>query len=140
MNANDAALTEMITAQAGSRVEDHAPNAPAHASFDLVIEGIAGAAIGGGAAPYKLRISVLDLTTVTQPWADIVLSAAFDPASHWTLSGGGPDYEYTQVFSVPVPSGAGGPLSGHVLQYTASLVTTGAQIVSIVQSDPFVLV
>jgi hypothetical protein len=34
----------------------------------------------------------------------------------------------------------GGPLAGHVLQFVASLVTLNAQIVSLIQSEPFVLV
>jgi hypothetical protein len=45
-----------------------------------------------------------------------------------------------QTFPVTIPGGAGGPLAGHVLQYVASLVSHGAQIVSITHSNPFVLV
>jgi hypothetical protein len=141
MNANDAALTELATAHTGSTVEDNAPNAPASASFDLVLEAVAGNAIGNSGMPYTLQISVIDLTAVTQPWPAINLDQAFNAATGWKLSGGvGPDYECTQVFSVPVPGGPGGPLAGHTLEYTASLVSQGAQIVSIIQSDPFVLV
>ena len=36
--------------------------------------------------------------------------------------------------------GPGGPLAGHTLQCVASLITQGAQIVSIINSNPFVLV
>jgi hypothetical protein len=50
-----------------------------------------------------------------------------------------PDYECTQTFPVTVPGGAGGPFAAHILQYVASLISHGGQIVSIIQSDPFVL-
>jgi hypothetical protein len=141
MNTNDAALAQLITAQNGSTVEDTAPNAPANNAFDLVVEAVAGNAVGNSATPYALQISVLDLTVGNQPWPVIHLAQAFDAANGWELSGGvGPDYECLQTFHVPVPGNAGGPLSGHIFQYTASLVSTNCQIVSIVQSDPFVLV
>jgi hypothetical protein len=38
------------------------------------------------------------------------------------------------------PGGPDGPLAGHTLQFVASLISQGAQIVTIRQSDPFVLV
>jgi len=42
---------------------------------------------------------------------------------------------------VTVPgNGPGGSLAGHTLQYVATLVSPGAQIASILHSDPFVLV
>jgi hypothetical protein len=141
MNANDATLTELTTAQTGSMVEDNAPNAPANGSFDLVVEAVAGSALGNSGAPYTLTISAIDLTAVNQAWPTQILHQAFDAASGWKLSGAGPDYEYTQTFPVSVPGGGpGGPLAGHTLQYSASLVSQGAQIVSIIQSGPFVLV
>jgi hypothetical protein len=141
MNANDATLTELTTAQTGSTVEDNAPNAPAGASFDLVVEAVAGTALGNSGAPYTLTISAIDLTAVNQPWPPQILRQAFDAATGWKLSGAGPDYECSQTFPVAVPGGGpGGPLAGHTLQYVASLVSQGAQIVSILQSDPFVLV
>ena len=43
--------------------------------------------------------------------------------------------------AVPVPGGGpGGPLAGHTLQCVASLVSQSAQIASIINSAPFVLV
>ena len=141
MNANDAALTELATAQTGSRVADNTPNAPASGSFDLVMEAAAGSALGSSGAPYTLTISAMDLTTVSQPWPPQTLHQAFDAASGWQLSGTGPDYQCTQTFPIPVPGGGpGGPLAGHTLQCVASLVSRGAQIASILRSDPFVLV
>jgi hypothetical protein len=138
MQANDAKLTELITAPSGSTVEDNAPNAPAATGFDLVVEAVAGSALGNSAAPYTLTLSAIDLTAVNQPWPEQILHQAFDTASGWKLTGAA--YECTQTFPITIPGGPGGPLAGHTLQYVASLVSTGGQVVSIIESDPFVLV
>src|SRR5262249_52295337 len=92
MNANDATLTELTTAYTGSTVEDNAPNAPVDASFDLVVEAVAGNALGNSGAPYTLTISAIDLTAVSQPWPSQMLRQAFDAATGWMLSGAGPHY------------------------------------------------
>ena len=141
MNANDAVLTTVATAQTGSMVADTAPNAPASASFDLIIRAAAGSALGNSGAHYTLTISAIDLTAVSQGWPTQTLHQAFDAANGWKLSGTGLDYQCTQTVPVPVPGGGpGGPLAGHTLQCVASIVSQGAQIASIIHSDPFVLV
>jgi hypothetical protein len=141
MNANDAMLTGLAAAQPGSRVAAPAPNAPASATFDLIIRASAGNALGSSGAPYTLTISAMDLTAVTQGWPTQTLHQAFDAANGWALRGAGPDYQCTQTVAVPVPGGGpGGPLAGHTLQCVASLVSHGALIASIIHSDPFVLV
>jgi hypothetical protein len=140
VNANDATLTGLATAQTGSMVHDDAPNAPASGGFDLILAAVAGSALGSSGAPYTLTISAIDLTAVTQPWPPQILRQAFDAASGWKLSGTGPDYECTQTIPTTIPGGPGGPLAGHTLRFVASLVSQGAQIVTIRHSDPFVLV
>jgi len=140
VNANDATLTALTTAQPGSTVSDPAPNAPANPGFDLVLHATAGSAQGSCGARYTLTISAIDLTTATQPWPARTCQQAFDTGHGWKLSGPGPDYRCTQTFPVTIPGGAGGPLVGHVLQYVASLVSHGAQIVAIIRSHPLVLV
>jgi hypothetical protein len=105
VNANDAALTELATAQSGSMVKDDAPNAPAGSGFDLILGAVAGSALGSSGAPYTLTISAIDLTAVSQPWPPQILHQAFDAASGWKLSGTGPDYESTQAISHSVPAG-----------------------------------
>jgi hypothetical protein len=140
VNANDATLTKLATAQPGSMVHDDAPNAPASGGFDLILAAAAGSALGSSGAPYTLTISAIDLTAVSQPWPPRILHQAFDPGSGWKLSGTGPDYECTQTIPHTVPGGPGGPLAGHALQFVASLVSQGAQIVTISESSPFVLV
>jgi hypothetical protein len=143
VNDNDAQLTDLITAQSGSTVENTAPNAPGQPGFDLVIEAVAGSAIGNTGAPYTLTVSVMDLTAVAP--ANLVPPIPpqfFNAATGWNVSG--PEFEYSQTFPVTIPL-TGGPGSsrqyvGHTLQYTASLVNQNAQIVSILESEPFVLV
>ena len=140
MNANGATLTALTTAQTGSTVADTAPNAPANPGFDLVLEAAAGSALRSCGARYTLTISAIDLTTATQAWPAQARQQAFDPGHGWAISGPGPDYQCHQTFPITVPGGPGGPLAGHVLQCVASLISHGAQIVSIIQSHPFVLV
>jgi hypothetical protein len=140
VNANDAILTGLTTAHTGSTVADPAPNAPANPGFDLILEAAAGSALGSCGACYTLTISAIDLTTATQAWPARTCQQAFDSGHGWALSGTGPDYQCRQIFAVTVPGRVGGPLAGHVLQYVASLVSHGAQIVSIIQSHPFVLI
>jgi hypothetical protein len=141
MNANDAMLTALATAQRGSMVADTAPNAPANPSFDLVLEAAAGSALGSSGTPYTLTISAIDLTAVTQGWPTQTLHQAFDAANGWAISGTGPYYQCTQAVTIPVPGGGpGGPLAGHTLQCVASLVSQSALIASIIHSAPFVLV
>jgi hypothetical protein len=141
VNANHATLTGLATAQTGSTVEDTAPNAPAAGSFDLILQAVAGGALGNSGAPYTLTISAIDLTAVTQGWPTQTLHQAFDAANGWELTGTGPDYQCTQTIPITVPGGGpGGPLAGHTLQCVASLISHDAQIVSIIHSNPFVLV
>jgi hypothetical protein len=143
MNTNDATLTDVRTAQAGSRVEDHAPNAPARGTFDLVVQAVAGHAVGNSDTPYRLTLTAIDETT-QQPVGTMspgILAQSFAGPT-WTLSGGaGPDFESTQVFTIPVPGGgANGPLAGHTLRYLAALVSQNGEIVSIAESRRFVLI
>jgi hypothetical protein len=141
VNANDATLTALTTTKSSSRAASNAPNAPAAASFDLVLTAVAGSTLGSSGAPYTLIISAIDLTAVSQGWPTQTLHQSFDAASGWKPSGTGPDYQCTQTCPIAVPGGGpGGPLAGHVLQCVASLISRGAQIVSIIHSDPFVLV
>jgi hypothetical protein len=53
VNANDATLTELATAQSGSMVKDDAPNAPAGGGFDLIIGAVADSALGSSGAPTR---------------------------------------------------------------------------------------
>ena len=141
MNANDAMLTELATVHTGSTAGHPAPNAPAASSFDLILQAAAGSALGNSGTPYTLTISAIDLTSVTQGWPTLTLHQSFDADNGWKPSGTGQGYQCTRTFPVPVPGGGpGGPLAGHTLQCVASLISRDARIVSIIHSNPFVLV
>jgi hypothetical protein len=144
VNANDAQLIEVLTAQHLSTVEDNAPNAPAPGvtaaapSYDLVIEGNAGNVIGNSAGPYRLTATAMDLTTMTAaaPLSVGPVTQTFSPAT-WNPNGPD-DYDTKQSFTITLPTP--NPYAGHVLQYVASLVSVNDQVVSILQSEPFTLV
>ena len=143
MNANDAQLIEVLTAQHGSTIQDNAPNAPAPGqaaalTFDVVIEGNAGNVIGNSAAPYTLTVTAVDLTAMTAA-ANLnpVIPAQSFAVPLWNKNGPD-DYDTQQSFTVNVPNP--NPYAGHVLQYVASLVSVNDQVVSILQSEPFTLV
>jgi hypothetical protein len=140
LNANDAQMTELLTANAGSTVENSAPNAPGPGTptFDLVVEAVAGNAIGGSGAPYTLTVTAMDLTDVKPAPAlspAIANPQHFDAPTGWKPNG--LDFEYNKSFTIKVPKGV---YKDHVLQYVASLVSPNGQIVSIIESEPFVLV
>lgn len=144
VNANDAQLIEVLTAQHGSTIEDNAPNAPAPgagngaATYDVVVEGNAGNVIGNSTGQYTLTVTAIDLTTMTPAPALSVgpLAQAFNNPT-WKPNGPD-DFDTQQSFTITVP--AGNPFKGHVLQYVASLVAANDQVVSILQGEPFTLV
>ena len=141
MNPGDATLTGLATARTGSTARHPAPNAPAASSFDLILHAAAGSALGSSGTPYTLTITAIDLTAVTQGWPTRTLHQSFDAASGWKPSRTGQGYQYTQTLPVPVPGGGpGGPLAGHTLQCVASLISRDTRIISIIHSNPFVLV
>lgn len=135
MNFNDAEISSLYVSENG--IQDDAPNAPAGGPFNLILEMVAGAGLTG---PYTVSITCSDLSATAPAPAALIPTALngtgnFGSGPGWT--GAGP---LANVFSQTVPVGpepAGD--KGHVYQYTASLVTTNGQIVSIKQSDPFVL-
>ena len=73
-------------------------------------------------------------------WPTKTLHQVFDTANGWTLSGTGPYYQCIQTFGIPSPAAAPAARWPHTLQCVASLVSQGAQIVSIVHSNSFVLI
>jgi hypothetical protein len=143
VNANDAQLIEVLTAQHGSTIEDNAPNAPAPGnpavtSYDVVIEGNAGNVIGNSTGQYSLTVTAVDLTTMA-PAAALSVGPVTQTFATPTWKPNGPDdYDTQQSFTITVP--AVNPFKGHILQYVASLVSANDQVISILQSEPFTLV
>jgi hypothetical protein len=92
VNANDATLTELTTAQTGSTVHDHVPSAPVGGAFGLILRG------GRRQRPGQPRRALhaddqRDRPDHSQPTVGCrrSLHPAFDAASRWKLSGTGPD-------------------------------------------------
>lgn len=135
MNFNDAEITSLYVSENG--IQDDAPNATSGGAFNVVLEMVAGAGLTG---PYTVSVSCSDLT-LTAPAPAVLIPTALSTSGNFGSSpgwnGAGPlANAYSQTVSVgPEPSTD----KGHVYQYTASLTTSNGQIVSIKQSDPFVL-
>ncbi len=147
--ANDGELTRLITVQTGGTVQDPAPNQPqpgavtAEPSFDLLLEAVAGNALGHTGDTYTLTITAFDLTAGNQPALNPAGSGvntpngqAFNTANHWTPFGAPIEYVNNQRFTINVPAGA---FTGHVIIYTASLVSTDFDEAWLIVGDPFVL-
>jgi hypothetical protein len=149
MNADQARLIRLYTAETGGTVEDDTPNAPPvppnppATTFALRLEGEAGALVGASNTQYTLSIVAYDVTVgdnepaLNPPAADIPDRQRFDagqPSPRWVASG--TDFITQQTATINVPAA----LKGHTFRYTASLVSDDFQNVSFIQSDPFVLV
>lgn len=135
MNFNDAEITSLYVSENG--IQDDAPNATSGGSFNVILEMVAGAGLTG---PYAVSVTCSDLTLMA-PAPAVLIPTALNGSGNF---GSGPGWNgagplanvYSQTVSVgPEPAAD----KGHVYQYTASLTTSNGQIVSIKQSDPFVL-
>ena len=141
--ANDAELTELYTAATGLDVEDSEPNTgppggPPANTFDLHLEAVAGNVIGNGAANYRLRVDCID-DTLAAPNANMspgTLNQQFNAANGWQPGGVAGNFLKEQVFPINVDNAA----RGHVLHYLASLISVNGDVVSFIESEPFILV
>jgi hypothetical protein len=139
-NYNDASITAIFVSQTGSpSVQDDAPNSPnPSGQFDVTLEMVAGNGLASG--DYTVSITCADLSAVTQAPASLIpgtLNGAGEFGSAtWTHVGNYWTFERTQAVNGTAPRGGG----GHVYQYTVTLVSKNGDVVSIKQSDPFVLV
>ena len=147
MNANDARLVRLFTAETSSKVPDDTPNASLgapQASFDLVLEGEAGNNVGGTGAPYTLTITCFDFSTGNLAVAEMsptIPAQTFDgngAAALWRKSG--TNFLTQQVFRIPNAGNLPATVKGHLFIYTASLVTQDFNIVSTAQSNIFLVV
>lgn len=140
MNFNDAKITSLYVSEPGSvlDIQDDAPNAntAAGTKFRVTLEMVAGTGVGG---KYDVRTTCSDLTdTAAAPTLNPgtplnATGALFATGPEWVADG--PDrYVFNQSELINKPT-----VRGHVYRYTASLYSNNGQIVSIRESDPFIL-
>ena len=141
-NFNDARITSLyVNSDSGVHdIQDDAPNAPNGGKFDVTLEMVAGEGVLGD---YTLTTTCTDLTdsaaatAALRPGAPLNVTAGHFQGAEWKkVPPAGPPAYWTFNHSVKV--GPPGP-SGHAYRYTAVLHNTNGQIVSVLESDPFVL-
>lgn len=141
-NFNDAKITSLYVNADGAvhDIQDDAPNAPNGGKFDVTLEMVAGEGVLGD---YTLTTTCTDLTdsaaatAALRPGAPLNVTAGHFQGAEWKkVPPAGPAAYWTFNHSVKV--GPPGP-SGHAYRYTAVLHNTNGQIVSVLESDPFVL-
>jgi hypothetical protein len=140
-NFNDAKITSLYVNAAGTvaDIQDDAPNASTPGGpFDVTLEMVAGTGLSGA---YTLLTSCTDVTASGPAPASLTPGAplngstdTFGSTANWKS----PSPLYNTFNNTDQVNPAAG-VSGHVYQYTAALFTANGQIVSIKQSDPFIL-
>jgi hypothetical protein len=139
MNFNDAEITSLYVSDPGTPVdiENDAPNSPAGGKYNVTLEMVAG---GGVAGPYRVHITCSDLTATASAPAVLIPGAPLNGAGAFAAPPWAAAGPLVNVFNHTVAVGPEPPADkGHVYQYTAALFSNNGQIVSIKQSDPFVL-
>ena len=142
MNANDARFSQLFVAGNNSKVQDDSPNesgGKAGADYDLLVKAEAGGVLGDSGAAYTLFITAYDVTAGAaasglNPFA-APNNENFNAANNWVASGD--DFVKEEKYDINIPANV---TRGHVFQYTATLIAGNFEVVSIIQSDPFVLV
>jgi hypothetical protein len=152
MNAADARIAGIYTAQTGATVKDSTPNAgpPRTNTFDLIVQLEAGNVLGQN-GEYTLNFTAINENTL-QPQANLVPIGNPFPEKFDGVPGGGVGLNWQQNGTDFVRTGAGEApgilryritippgLTGR-FHYNLEFVTRGFQVVDLAQSDAFLLV
>jgi hypothetical protein len=147
LNANDARIVRLFTAQVDGTVEDNTPNAKAAVGdrFDLVLQAEVGAVLGDSGANYTLSFAAINDDMVTR---QVSLNPPGNPfkeewsaAFGWVRSGNdfvktGPgEADGIMRYRIAIPPGLTG-----AFHYNVRMVSDNFQVVSFAQSNPFLLV
>jgi hypothetical protein len=147
VNANDARIVRLFTAQVDGTVEDNTPNANANVpdQFDLILQAEVGAVLGNSGANYTLTFVAINDDVVTR---QVSLNPQGNPfKEEWNLACGwirsGNDFVKTgpgeadgiMRYRIAIP----GDLTG-AFHYNVRLVSENFQVTSFAQSNPFLLV
>jgi hypothetical protein len=142
MNANDARMTQLFVSVDDSQTQDDSPNETggvAGATYDLHLRAEAGSAIGDSSANYTLTITAFNVSKgVAEPLLNPVGSPfkeEFDKDDNWLPVG--VDFVKEEKYDITIDKAVP---RGDVYQYTAQLVADNFEVISIIQSDLFVLV
>lgn len=134
-NFNDAKITSLYVSEPGSvnDIQDDAPNAPSGGKFRVNLEMVAGAGVLGA---YDLVTTCTDVTDAAaapeqNPGSPLNGSGTFT-SGPWKAEGA--HWVFNESVILPPPS-----VTGHVYRCTAVLRSSNGQIVSIKQSEPFIL-
>jgi hypothetical protein len=135
-NFNDAKITSLYVNEEGAvqDIEDEAPNAPAGGKFRVTVEMVAGDGVLGD---YDLITTCADLTETAaapalNPGVPLNTTSGHFQAAPWVHDG--LHWVFNQSVAIAPPK-----KRGHVYRYTAALHNTNGQIVSLRQSEPFIL-
>jgi hypothetical protein len=145
MNANDARIANLYTAQTGGLVKDNSPNigSPRATSFDLIVQLEAGNVIGQGGGNYTLNFTAINDNTATPEPTLVPAGNPFNEqflAPHWQASGvdfvrTGPSQPVGILrFNIPV-----GNLTGR-FHYNLEFVGSSFQFTDLWESNSFILV
>jgi hypothetical protein len=147
MNASDARIVRLFTAQVDGTVEDNTPNANAQVpdQFDLILQAEAGAVLGDSGANYTMTFAAINDDMVTRQVSLIPPGNPFQEewssAFGWVRSG--KDFVKTSPgeadgimrYRIAIPSGLTG-----AFHYNVRMVSQNFQVTSFAQSNFFLLV
>jgi len=151
MNANDARLVSVYTREVNGNIPSFCLKVSGAAngenvSLEVVVEGGAGMVLGRSGAPYLLSLVACDITLGQN--ADPSTAFAKTVVENFNNTTGNISQwpEYRSAFTVTLTQTQADALVGHVLQYTATLISpppgsgSPANVVSFLRSEPFILV
>lgn|GEM_PF-859081 len=157
MNANDARIAAIYTAQPGATVKDSSPNTglSRSATFDLIVQLEAGRVLGSSLGNYTLNFTAInentglpqnELVPIGDPFKeefDGPPDAAVPVPAGTKWRANGTDYVRTGAnepagilrFKIAIPAG----LTGR-FHYNLEFFSVNHQVVDLAQSDAFILV
>jgi hypothetical protein len=139
-NFNDAKITSLYVSERGAikDIEDNAPNSPGGGKFRVTLEMVAGGAVAG---QYHLHTTCSDLTeTQHAVTLDPPVGSPLNPApgtasfEHPPWKHDGMHWVFNESVTIDPPNH-----KGHVYRYTAALHSDNGQVVSMRESEPFIL-
>lgn len=151
MNANNAKLVSVYTQEMHGNIPScclrvSGTTDEEGASLEVVVEARAGWVLGNSGAPYLLSLVAFDITLGHNAEPSTAFMKAVVESFTTTTGNCSPWPEYRSVFPVILTRTQADALAGHVLQYTATLISpppgrgASTNVVTFLRSEPFILV